>query len=245
MLHSKPSTAGEFHQEPPEDRESREASIFKPPEYQIFYALDKTLQWDPPADSRELAEALSYHFPMEKSLKSKMQAATKLFFQNRKRTLKSIREVAQPSVPRDEGINREPTTEKVPEGEGNAERRMDPTQKRPYRETLYATNLPIVSEPLSYSSSRHDSPEQSSQDNIVHNPEAIASVPPSSSCRFLTWSCGYGGVKPRGRKRRYEKDEAAKVAANRGMACEEHQRRKVKVSFSPWSRQFMRTTDPT
>jgi hypothetical protein len=244
MLHSKPSAAGEFHRELPEDRESREMLVFKPPEYQISYALDKTLQWDPPADSRELAEALSYHFPMEKSLKSKMQAATKVFLQNREWSSKSIEEAAQPSVPRDVSKNRDPTTEKVPAGEASAELPMDPSQKSPFRETLYATNLPIASGPLPYSSSTDDSLKQSSQDNVVHNPEALASVPPSSSCRILSWSSCSGGVKPRGRKRRYEKDEAVKVAANRGMACEEHQRRKVKVSYSRL-RQLVRTTDPT
>ena len=113
MLHSKPGTGGEYHRELPRDRESGETLTFKPPRYQIFYASDQTLQWDPPADSRELAEALSYHFPIEKSLKSKMQAATRVFLQNRKRS-KSIGEAAQPLVPRDVSKNRDPTTEKGP-----------------------------------------------------------------------------------------------------------------------------------
>ncbi|KAE9369777.1 hypothetical protein N431DRAFT_560527 [Stipitochalara longipes BDJ] len=226
MLHSKASTGGEFHRELPEDRESREISTFKPPEYQLFYALDKTLQWDPPADSRELAEALSYHFPMEQSLKTKMQAATKVFLQNRERS-KSIGEAAQPPVPRDVSINQDLTTERRSASEASVQRPMDSAQKSPFLETFYAKKLPIDSRPLPYSSSRDGSPKKPSQNIVVRNPEAMASVPPSSSCQNLTWSCK-PGAKPRGRKRRYEKDEAAKVAANRGMACEEHQRRKVK-----------------
>jgi hypothetical protein len=52
---------------------------FKPPSYTITHGPDKALCWDPPADSEELAIALSYHFPAEKSLKRKMQAATEKF----------------------------------------------------------------------------------------------------------------------------------------------------------------------
>jgi hypothetical protein len=243
MLHSKPGTGGECHRELPRDRESGETLTFKPPRYQIFYASDQTLQRDPPADSRELAEALSYHFPIEKSLKCKMQAATRVFLQNRKRS-KSIGEAAQPLVPRDVSINRDPTTEKGPASKASADQPTDPAQKSTFRETLYATNFPIDSRPLPHSSSREDSPRQPSQDNVMRNPEAMGSMPPSSSCRNITWSYN-SGVKPRGRKRRYAKDEAAKVAANRGMACEEHQRRKVKASYSPWFKQLVRITDPT
>ena len=61
------------------DLGSRESSVFEYPEYKLTYAHDFTLQWDPPADSKELAIALSWHFPKERSIESKMQAATKRF----------------------------------------------------------------------------------------------------------------------------------------------------------------------
>jgi hypothetical protein len=62
------------------DVQSRESSAaFEPPSYKISYASDHTIQWDPAQGSRELAIALSYHFPMERDLESKMRAATKKF----------------------------------------------------------------------------------------------------------------------------------------------------------------------
>jgi hypothetical protein len=51
-------------QQPSFDTQSRESSIFIPPEYEIFYGADHTLDWSPPAGSKELAFALSYHLPL-------------------------------------------------------------------------------------------------------------------------------------------------------------------------------------
>jgi len=44
--------------------------------HSITYGPDYTLRWNPPAHSREFALALSYHFPLEKDIESKMKAAT-------------------------------------------------------------------------------------------------------------------------------------------------------------------------
>ena len=60
---------------------SRQSSIFEPPEYELTRAQGHTLQWHPPPDSEELAIALSWHFPMEKTILGKMQAAIKRFLQ--------------------------------------------------------------------------------------------------------------------------------------------------------------------
>lgn len=43
--------------------------------YEISRADDRTLRFDPPVDSEELAIALSYHFPRPRTLEGKMQAA--------------------------------------------------------------------------------------------------------------------------------------------------------------------------
>lgn len=51
------------------------------PSYRIWYAVDSTIQFDPPTGSRELARALSYHFPMPPNLECKMKAAMLLFWQ--------------------------------------------------------------------------------------------------------------------------------------------------------------------
>lgn len=56
-------------------------SGFQPPSYRISHGPDKALRWDPPAGSGDLAIALSYHFPIEKTLKRKMQAAMEEFLQ--------------------------------------------------------------------------------------------------------------------------------------------------------------------
>jgi len=45
------------------------------PKYSISRGEDDTLQWQPPVRSRELASALSYHYPLEQSLQEKMQRA--------------------------------------------------------------------------------------------------------------------------------------------------------------------------
>lgn len=52
-----------------------------PPKYSITRGEDDTLQWDPPTGSRELANALSYHYPMENGLQEKMQRAVLDFFE--------------------------------------------------------------------------------------------------------------------------------------------------------------------
>jgi hypothetical protein len=61
-----------------DDTSSRQSSVFEPPEYKIYYGPDHTLQWDPPAGSKELAVALSYHYPLG-DLESKMRTVTKRF----------------------------------------------------------------------------------------------------------------------------------------------------------------------
>src|SRR5277367_5877337 len=67
------------------DREGNSPSPpFQPPPYAIRVAPDKSLRWDPPADSEELAIALSYHFPLPQTLEAKMQAATQKWLRDRR-----------------------------------------------------------------------------------------------------------------------------------------------------------------
>jgi hypothetical protein len=47
---------------------------------------------------------------------------------------------------------------------------------------------------------------------------------------IVSWKPEILGFKKKALKRRYEKEEREKVSANRGYACEEHRRRKMKVS---------------
>lgn len=60
---------------------ARQFSVFEPPEYKLRRGHDRTLEWEPPADSEELAIALSWHYPMERSLVGKMQAAIRSFLE--------------------------------------------------------------------------------------------------------------------------------------------------------------------
>jgi hypothetical protein len=52
-----------------------------PPQYSITRGKDHALQWEPPIGSRELANALSYHYPMENGLQEMMQRAILDFFE--------------------------------------------------------------------------------------------------------------------------------------------------------------------
>jgi hypothetical protein len=66
-------------------RGSRETSVSELLEYEISYNNEGTLQWRPPAGSKELAVALSYQFPEEKDMKEKMRAAIKEFLRNQRK----------------------------------------------------------------------------------------------------------------------------------------------------------------
>lgn len=58
------------------------------------------------------------------------------------------------------------------------------------------------------------------------------SVKPLPGLKVLTWDPiegAFNGDENQGKKRRYEKEEARKVAMNRGFTCDEHRRRKKKV----------------
>jgi hypothetical protein len=91
----------------------RELSVFRPPSYNITHGPDKALQWDPPADSDELAIALSYHFPVEKTLKRKMQAAVEKFLrQERPNRLNCGKHIEGPTAQKSGALR--PISEGIP-----------------------------------------------------------------------------------------------------------------------------------
>ena len=55
---------------------------FEVPTYTISCASDHTLEWEPPVGSVELSRSLNYHFPFERTLRGKLQAAMKLFLKS-------------------------------------------------------------------------------------------------------------------------------------------------------------------
>lgn len=96
----------EFTREVSDDQSLYELPVFEPPSYNISHGPDKALQWDPPADSGELAIALSYHFPIQKTLKRKMQAAVEKFLrENEQRQPKCAKTIPgqKKKLPRDAG----------------------------------------------------------------------------------------------------------------------------------------------
>jgi hypothetical protein len=156
-----------------------EVLAFSAPQYQINYGDDHTLQWTPPAGSRELAIALSYHFPLQIDLESKMQAAIQVFLQQEQQgSTSSEREQVRSSC----------------------------VEQSAELQQLFTT----PAEP-----------------SMISCPESRLAIAPT--LQVVTWDSKMKEFNPKIKKRRYEKDERAKVAANRGFACERHRRQKMKV----------------
>jgi hypothetical protein len=180
---------------------SRESSVFEPPEYRIFYGSDHTLQWEPPAGSKDLAIALSYHFPLQKDLESKMRTATKEFLRNEARISRELRKPG----PR--------TRSRLDEGEDSTiagRVAVEPTaQEGPSNHVEKAA-------------------QHQSQGSQPDSPKPSTTREPALA--IIEWNEDTESLVTNRKKRRYERSEAAKVAANRGYACEEHRRRKTKVS---------------
>jgi len=161
---------------PLSDQHVSEIEVFS---YNITYAPDHTLRWDPPPNSKELAIALSYHFPLEPDLESKMRAAMVKFLSDRQPSSTSKGEAHRYLTPEDD--------------------EMAPVSSKPKR----ATKTKLLS-------------------------------PRQNQLKMVAWGPGNG---PNGgfdkrevKRRRYQTEEGAKVARNRGYACERHRRQKLKVS---------------
>jgi hypothetical protein len=163
------------------DQAKLQCPNFFTPQYQISYGNDQTLQWTPSVGSKELAVALSYHFPLQKDLESKMQAAMKVFLHQ-------------------EQQNQSHETDQV--------------------------MAPFVGD----STMHHQLSAPPTDPSVTSSPDSGPVL--AAALQIVTWDSKMKEFNPRIRKRRYEKDERAKVAANRGFACERHRRQKMKVGAS-------------
>jgi galactose mutarotase-like enzyme len=143
------------------NRSYREPSEFSAPQYAITYGSDHTLQWEPSVGSKELAVALSYHFPLQTDLESKMQAATRKFL-----------------------------------------REEDLANQDPSRETAVPMDT---------------------KDTCLETQST------SPALQIFTWDSEMKEYSPKAKRRRYDTKERVKVAQNRGFACEQHRRMKMKV----------------
>ncbi|KAH6695882.1 hypothetical protein BKA61DRAFT_711048 [Leptodontidium sp. MPI-SDFR-AT-0119] len=181
---------------------SRESS-FDPPSHSISHGKDYTLQWHPAVGSKELAVALSYHFPLETTMERKMRAATKKFLKEEKRKVEissghsgldtaGLASVAEESA---DGT----TSGQLPSKDS------PDTVSKPKPAHLQENTKSEVAEPTV----PHPSPEQAFP-------------------KILSWVRGVDNKKPKRKKRRYGMLEAAEAAANSGNVCDDHRKRKVK-----------------
>ncbi|KAI9648752.1 hypothetical protein NHQ30_003392 [Ciborinia camelliae] len=168
-------------------RAQRESSIFDPPR------------------SKQLSIALSYHFPLEKDLESKMRAATRKFLRN----------------------ERQKTSEDSKTGATSENLNFDGLPMHVDTEDQVTRPTVKVAEPLS-----HVKPGSIASHRI--------SMPETRTLQFVTWDADMKEFSPRIKKRRYEKEERVKVAANRGFACDRHRRQKMKCDPERCSRNKQR-----
>lgn len=247
---------------------SRESSVFDPPVYTVYSGSDQTLQFDPPVGSKELAVALSYHFPGEGSLDAMMRAAVKKHLREERKSRESSKSSRGRStngrlpIPQSEEVS----SQKHRTSRSSAPRLSEQTQPPPLPPRVSVSRSDEQTD--SASSGKHRSRRAVSTHNAPPYPAyadddaderptrpshgASLGVPSSSNSRtsksadshrrrradssedeadlkILTWNPEVQGFKEKQKKRRYEKEEREQVRANRGHACEEHRRRRVKV----------------
>ncbi|KAE9369855.1 hypothetical protein N431DRAFT_560572 [Stipitochalara longipes BDJ] len=219
----------EMNSTPPETQSRESSAVFDPPMYEISYASDHTLQWNPPQGSKELAIALSYHFPLERDLESKMRAATKKFLKaeakKKSPAWNSVVQKAKAVLVRAGGVRRSekensPALAFISDSQrrslASVQEDGQVVEKDPIRERGFSPRKPPSARPRS---SEHGDPTFSENAS-----EARSSSRP---LQILKWDPGVNRFAKR-KKRRYGKEEGSKVAANRGNACADHQRKKMK-----------------
>jgi hypothetical protein len=204
---------------------------FQPPSYAIMVAPDKSLRWDPPADSEELAIALSYHFPRPQTLEAKMQAATQKWLHDRRSRYGSTASLdgTQAKVKRNAGGNVYGRIQVLADLEKPLPRLRHPkgnvSSIRSYNPRDEASSCFISPPKPSNSNARGNRTERPNQQ------------PPALSCHpdkpyLFSWKVETGdGPYRTTKRRRYSEDERRRVAKNRGNACDHHRRRRQKVCF--------------
>lgn len=207
---------------------SRESS-FDPPVYNIYHGKDHTLQWHPAVGSKELAVALSYHFPLETSMERKMRAATKKFLKEEKR--KGERSSGHSSVFVGLASVAEESAEGATSGQLLSKESFPELPIEPKNSDLSVNDHTSYIFPVTVSKPEPAHLQETTKSEVaefaVSRPSHEEPTP-----KILSWVHAGDSKEPKRRKRRYGMLEAAEVAANRGNACDDHRKRKVKVSFS-------------
>ncbi|KAE9372611.1 hypothetical protein N431DRAFT_545198 [Stipitochalara longipes BDJ] len=161
---------------------------------------DSTLQWEPPAGSDKLAIALSYHFPLEKGVEKKMQAATKQFFKQKEMTL----------------------TVTVKATENVTESEIDAAQKTISQLTNQASEEADFCRPGDHGEQIDDPGRPEGDDTSV---SYIVST--ANELKFVYWDPESQRRTQQRTKRAYQ-EEKTEVTENRGLVCDRHRRQKKK-----------------
>jgi hypothetical protein len=199
---------------------ARESSAFEVPKYSLSFADDFTLQWEPPLGSPALAIALSYHFPIEENLECKMRAASRRFlvaWGKRAHAVGDWRGV-------EEGMGRW-----VEEGDEEGRGVEVAKGERINQVAEEVRGLDVAKGELQDSGVGDGSVGIISTAKHAIQPSQLGSTAPADSALNVVMWNPERSLVPERRRRRYGEMERRKVAANRGYACEEHRRRKVKV----------------
>jgi hypothetical protein len=212
--------------------ENSPSPAFQPPQYAIRVAPDKSLRWDPPADSEELAIALSYHFPRPQTLEAKMQAATQKWLHDRRPRHRSTvsldgtqakvnlnaRENVYGQIQALADLEKPLPRLRHPKGNVSSIRSYNPRDEA----SSYFISLP---NPLD-NNARDIRTEELNQQPLAR------SCDPDKPC-LISWQVETKDSPHRiTKKRRYSDDERRRVAKNRGNACDDHRRRRQKVCVS-------------
>ena len=174
------------------------------PTYRITRAPDLTLIYDPPIGSQELSDALSCHYPFHKGLQQKLQQASLDFLLSGKGGIP----VSVPHL----GISSNSSIQLAQSSPPPSTPHITYTPPIPtthYSQTSYST-VSARGQPLR-PGSNHNTPFQ-----------------------FTVWDIKTGKspvAKLKGRTKGLEASERARVAKNRGNACDVHRRRRTTASL--------------
>ncbi|KAH8802417.1 hypothetical protein F5884DRAFT_471102 [Xylogone sp. PMI_703] len=172
---------------------------FHIPSYTISFGPDHSLQFDPPQGSKELAIALSVHFPMQRTLEEKMREATLLFLQGSMDTPKHL---SQSNV---EKLHRE----------------------QPLEEVVQPPNLSNVGVAAHTDPSQLDLPSQAGSKKRLREVPIDVRLGVSSLVEYV-WNSYTGKGVQKKTRRRLEEREAVQVYENRGNICDKHKAKKTK-----------------
>lgn len=213
------------------ERGNREASVSGLLEYQISYGDDGTFRWTPPAGSKELATALSYHYPEDKDMKAKMQTAIKEFLRDERKFAFGDakkkgggRDAAKVTIgPENDAVIFATRTHPILALSETARKAATTSADELSHET--DSKLHQAAEVGGFDLSR-----QTPIGNQVITMQQNMNLE-KPNLQILSWDTKEKKFKGdnRRKKRRYGKVEGAKVAANRGYVCDFHRRQKVKV----------------